>query len=158
MLARNGRPVIGDLRYLADAKLDAFATPLAKAQLGAALAMLGDRARAGKVFSAALTALAAEKDTGFAARLRLEAARRGRRAGAPRRGQSAAGDMPADAIARAGAAVDAARADRSYTSTQENSWMVLAAEALAEHGSLGSFTVDGEPVKGALNRRFGPER
>ncbi len=34
--------------------------------------------------------------------------------------------------------------------------MVLAAEALAERGSLGRFSVDGEPVKGALNRRFGP--
>ena len=33
VLARNGRPVIGDLRYLSDAKLDAFATPLGKAQL-----------------------------------------------------------------------------------------------------------------------------
>ncbi|MGH6798733.1 MAG: alpha-2-macroglobulin family protein, partial [Roseiarcus sp.] len=33
VLARNGRPVIGDLRYLTDAKLDAFTTPLAKAQL-----------------------------------------------------------------------------------------------------------------------------
>ena len=32
--------------------------------------------------------------------------------------------------------------------------MVLAAEALAEHGTLGQFTVDGGAVKGALNRRF----
>ena len=89
VLARNGRPVIGDLRYLTDAKLDAFATPLAKAQLGAALAMLGDRARAGKVFSAALVALAAEKDAGaIPARLRLAPARRGGGAGAHRRGQS----------------------------------------------------------------------
>ena len=35
--------------------------------------------------------------------------------------------------------------------------MVLAAEALAEHGGLGAFTVDGDAVKGALNRRFGPD-
>ena len=158
VLARNGRPVIGDLRYLTDAKLDAFATPLAKAQLGAALAMLGDRARAGKVFAAALTALAAEKDTGlsrpdYGSRLRDAAAVLALVAEA----NPAAGDMPADAIARAGAEVDAARADRAYTSTQENGWMVLAAEGLAEHGSLGAFTVDGQPVKGALNRRFGPD-
>ena len=32
--------------------------------------------------------------------------------------------------------------------------MVLAAEALAEHGSLGQFSVDGQPVKGAVNRRW----
>ena len=29
-------------------------------------------------------------------------------------------------------------------------WMTLAAEGLAEHASLAQFTVDGEPVKGAL--------
>ena len=158
VLARNGRPVIGDLRYLSDAKLDTFATPLAKAQLGAALAMLGDRARAGKVFAAALTALAAEKDAGvsrpdYGSKLRDAAAVLALVAEA----NPAAGDLPADAIARAGAALDTARAERSYTSTQENGWMVLAAEALAEHGSLGSFTIDGAPVKGALNRRFGPD-
>ena len=32
--------------------------------------------------------------------------------------------------------------------------MTLAAEGLAEHASFARFTVDGEPVKGALNRRF----
>ncbi|RYE28293.1 MAG: alpha-2-macroglobulin family protein, partial [Hyphomicrobiales bacterium] len=35
VLARNGRPVMGDLRYLADNKLGDFATPLARAQIGA---------------------------------------------------------------------------------------------------------------------------
>jgi len=33
VLARNGLAPIGDLRYLADAKLDALATPIAKAQI-----------------------------------------------------------------------------------------------------------------------------
>jgi len=155
VLARNGRPVIGDLRYLSDAKLDVFATPLAKAQLGAALAMLGDRARAGKVFAAALTALDAERDAGvsrpdYGSRLRDAAAVLALIAEA----NLSSGEGPPDAIQRAGAALEAARADRSYTSTQEKTWMVLAAEALAEHGSLGQFSVDGAPVKGAVNRRF----
>ena len=57
-----GAPVIGDLRYLTDAKLDAFTTPLGKAQLAAALAMLGDQARAASAFGAALKALDAERD------------------------------------------------------------------------------------------------
>ena len=65
VLARNGRPIIGDLRYLADARLASFKTPMAKAQIGAALAMLGDRARAGKAFAAALDALDAETDNGL---------------------------------------------------------------------------------------------
>ncbi len=155
VLARNGRPVIGDLRYLSDAKLAGFTTPLAKAELGAALAMLGDRARAGKVFEGALAGLAAERDDGYSrpdygSKLRDAAAVLALLAEA----NPAAGDMPADALTKAGAELDSARVGRSYTSTQENGWMVLAAEALAEHGTLGQFTVDGGAVKGALNRRF----
>ena len=57
VLARNGAAPIGDLRYYADTKLDAFATPIAKAQLAAALAMLGDRARAERIYAAALAAI-----------------------------------------------------------------------------------------------------
>jgi uncharacterized protein YfaS (alpha-2-macroglobulin family) len=155
VLARNGRPVIGDLRYLSDARLDVFATPLAKAQLGAGLAMLGDRARAGRVFAAALTALEAERDPGvsrpdYGSRLRDAAAVLALLAEA----NLAADEAPRDGLDRAGAVVEAARADRSYTSTQEKNWMVLAAEALAEHESLAEFSVDGKPVKGAVNRRF----
>src|SRR5690606_39038989 len=37
VLARNGRAPIGELRYYADTRLERFSTPLAKAQLGAAL-------------------------------------------------------------------------------------------------------------------------
>jgi hypothetical protein len=154
VLARNGRPVIGDLRYLTDAKLDAFATPLGKAQLAAALAMLGDRARAGKAFGAALAALDAERDSGvsradYGSRLRDAAAVLALIAEA-----NLGGDVGGDAIARAGAVLDQARAGRSFTSTQENNWMALAAEALAEHGAASQFSIDGQPVKGALYRRF----
>ncbi len=156
VLARNGRPVIGDLRYLSDAKLDAFSTPLAKAQLGAGLAMLGDRARAGKTFAASLTALDAERDQGvsrpdYGSRLRDAAAVLALLAEA----NLPADQAPRDAIPRAGAAVEAARAERTTTSTQEKNWMVLAAEGLAEHGGVGQFSLDGQAVKGALNHRFG---
>src|SRR5690606_29513334 len=44
-LARAGRAAIGDLRYYLEARLDRFGSPLAKAQLGAALALYGDRGR-----------------------------------------------------------------------------------------------------------------
>ena len=43
VLARNGAAPLGDLRYLADTKLDSLKTPIAKAQLAAALGMLGDK-------------------------------------------------------------------------------------------------------------------
>ena len=154
VLARNGRPVIGDLRYLTDAKLEAFATPLGKAQLAAALAMLGDRARAGKAFGAALAALDAERDDGvsrpdYGSRLRDAAAVLALIAEA-----NLGGDIEGDAIARAGAVLEQARAQRSITSTQENNWMALAAEALVQHEASSEFSVDGQPVKGALYRRF----
>ncbi len=153
VLARNGRPVIGDLRYLADAKLEAFATPLGKAQLAAALAMLGDRARAGKIFAAALDALEAERDQGasrpdYGSRLRDAAAVLALIAET-----NLPGEMES-AVGRAGAAVEAARAERSTTSTQEMTWMALAAEALAEHSAMSRFSVDGLPVQGAVYRTF----
>ena len=154
VLARNGRPVIGDLRYLTDAKLDAFTTPLGKAQLAAALAMLGDQARAASAFGAALEALDAERDEGvsrpdYGSRLRDAAAVLALVAEA-----NLGGAIQGDAIARAGAVLEQARAARSYLSTQEMNWMTLAAEGLAEHASLAQFRVDGEPVKGALYRRW----
>ena len=154
VLARNGRPVIGDLRYLTDAKLDAFTTPLGKAQLAAALAMLGDQARAASAFGAALKALDAERDENvsrpdYGSRLRDAAAVLALVAEA-----NLGGAIQGDAIARAGAVLEQARASRSFLSTQEMNWMTLAAEALAEHASLAQFRVDGEPVKGALYRRW----
>ena len=57
VLARTGRAAIGDLRYYADSKLDAFRTPLAKAQIGAAMALYGDRQRAARAFAAAMADL-----------------------------------------------------------------------------------------------------
>ena len=58
VLARNGAAPIGDLRYLADTKLNNLATPIAKSQLAAALALVGDKARAERVYGAALESLA----------------------------------------------------------------------------------------------------
>jgi uncharacterized protein YfaS (alpha-2-macroglobulin family) len=155
VLARNGRPVVSDLRYLADTKLAVFKTPLAEGQIAAALAMLGDRARAGKVFSAALETLRAEKDTGYSrpdygSRLRDGAGLLALLAEA----NLTQGEIAGDPIAEASKIVEQARNDRTYTSTQENNWMVLAAEAIAEHSSGSQFSVDGQPQKGAVYRRW----
>ncbi len=57
VLARNGAAPVGDLRYYADVKLSDFATPIAKAQIAAALAMLGDKTRADRAYRAALDAI-----------------------------------------------------------------------------------------------------
>jgi uncharacterized protein YfaS (alpha-2-macroglobulin family) len=155
VLARNGRPVIGDLRYLADTKLAIFRTPMAEAQLAAALAMLGDRARAGKVFSSALDALDAEQDTGFSRPDYGSALRDGSAVLAlVAEANLTTSEIAGDPIDRAGEAVDRARAARGYTSTQEDNWLLIAAEALAEHQTLSQFSVDGQPVKGAIYRKW----
>jgi alpha-2-macroglobulin len=155
VLARNGRPIIGDLRYLADTKLAAFTTPMAQAQIGGALAMLGDRARAGKVFTAAIAALEAEKDDGlsrpdYGSRLRDGAGLLALLAEA----NLTNGEMSGDPVGRAGELVDAARRERSLTSTQENNWLALAAEALAEHRGLSGVSADGQPIEGAYYRKW----
>ncbi len=76
VLARNGAAPVGDLRYLADTKLGDLATPIAKAQIGAALGMLGDKTRAERVYLAALEAQPSAAAAGDRThRLRLGAAR-----------------------------------------------------------------------------------
>ncbi len=155
VLARNGRPIIGDLRYLADAKLSAFHTPMAQAQVAAALAMLGDRIRAGKVFGTALDALDAEQDNGlsrpdYGSTLRDAAAVLALLVEA----NLSPSEIASDSIEHAGEALDRARAARGVTSTQENNWLLIAAEALADHQTLSQFSVDGRPVEGAVYRKW----
>ena len=152
VLARNGRPVIGDLSYLADTKLDAFKTPLARAQLAAALAMLGDRSRASRVFGVALTTLEAAKDSRpLAARLRLEAARRGGRADAPRRGEARRrrGDHARERRRRR-----RARRDRLYVDAGERLARAWRRKRSPNMQPKNALTLDGKPVEGALYRRF----
>jgi alpha-2-macroglobulin len=146
VLARNGRQVIGDLRYLADAKIDSFETPLARAQLAAALAMLGDRLRAEATFSKAAEKLGTLGNSLYASpdygsRLRDGA------------GLLALGietKMPAGEILRISKTVEDARAKTAQTSTQENAFMVLAAEAMADKSQTIALSVDGVPRQGAF--------
>jgi uncharacterized protein YfaS (alpha-2-macroglobulin family) len=145
VLARNGRPVMGDLRYLVDAKLDAFKTPLARAQLGAALALLGDRGRAQSVFASAADLLSTIKANRFSrpdygTRLRDSAAllALGAEAGIDRA-----------QIVKASVALEDERAASAYSSTQEKAWMVLAAEALSKDTQGLQLDIAGSPHKGA---------
>ncbi len=61
VLARAGEAAIGDLRYYADTLPDVFDTPLAAAQMGAALAAYGDQRRADAMFRQAFD-IAAQSD------------------------------------------------------------------------------------------------
>jgi len=117
--------------------------------------MLGDRARAARVFTAAINTLEGAKDVAFSrpdygSKLRDSAAVLALLAEA----KLGPGEGPVDGLARASVVLDAARAATDWTSTQENNWLALAAEALAEHQTASPITVDGQPTQGAYYRKW----
>jgi uncharacterized protein YfaS (alpha-2-macroglobulin family) len=148
VLARNGVAPIGDLRYLADTKLDNLATSIAKSQLAAALALVGDRSRAERVYAAALESLAPKPVLEFG-RADYGSALRD---AAALVSLASEGNAPRATISQAVARVEVARGLTPYTSTQENAWLVLASRALAKDTL--DVDVDGAPVKTALYRSY----
>jgi uncharacterized protein YfaS (alpha-2-macroglobulin family) len=152
VLARNGRAPIGELRYYVDTKLDNFATPLAQAQLGAALAMMGERQRAERAFQVALKS-AAGADAGETRRDYGS----GLRDGAALIALAAESSLAKAEMPRLVEVVANAYATRSHTSTQEQAWMLLAAHALAEEAKEMTLAVGGQPHRGQLARSLTPE-
>ncbi|MEO6382178.1 MAG: alpha-2-macroglobulin family protein, partial [Nitrobacter sp.] len=148
VLAKNGTAPIGDLRYLADTKLNNLATPIAKAQLAAALALVGDRTRAERVYAAAAESLAPKPVIEFG-RVDYGSALRD---AAALVSLASEGNAPRATVTQAVQRVEAARGLTPYTSTQENAWLVLAARALAKETM--TIEVDGAPVKTALYRSY----
>ncbi len=130
VLARNSMAPVGDLRYIADVKLSALGTPTAQAEIGAALAMLGDKVRAETAFRAAAGALPDDTDplvgrVDFGSRLRDAAAVVT---------LAAEGGAPKVLLTHATTQIGKARDHVTYTSTQEDAWLVLAARALGTQG------------------------
>jgi uncharacterized protein YfaS (alpha-2-macroglobulin family) len=147
VLAREGAAAIGDLRYYADVKGDAFATPLAMAQLGAALASYGDQPRADAMFARAAAALKAQSNQ------------------TEQLWRADYGTAYRDAAAVLTLAVESGSnavdredlADRIATtslalSTQEATWALMAANALIDRDGGKNITLNGEPADGPLVR------
>jgi len=151
VLARNGRAPIGELRYYVDTRLDRFSTPLAQAQLGAALSMLGDKPRAEKALQAALKTIA-DKDDGLTRRDYGT----GVRDGAALITLASETGLAKPEIPRLVDVVAKAYKAKSYTSTQEQAWMLLAARALADEAGNAALTVNGAAHKGQLIRALSP--
>ena len=151
VLAREGAAAIGDLRYYADVKGDAFATPTAMAQLGAALASYGEQRRADAMFARAAEALDAQtQETEQVFRADY---------GTVYRDAAAVLTLAVEAGSQA---VDReALTDRIATqgrlSTQETTWVLLAANALIDRPDVTGVTIDGQPAEGPLveMRRLG---
>jgi uncharacterized protein YfaS (alpha-2-macroglobulin family) len=151
VLARNGMAPVGDLRYIADVKLNNVATPAAKAEIGAALAMLGDRVRAEKAFDAALGALptdatAANGRTDYGSPLRDAATLVT---------LAAEGDAPKVILVGGTKRIETARDRVVNTSTQENAWLVLAARALGKQNI--NLSVNDSAATGPLYRSITEE-
>jgi alpha-2-macroglobulin len=149
VLARNGLAPVGDLRYLADAKLDALATPIAKAQLAAALAMVGDRTRAERVYNAALTAISPPVQADPIGREDFGSALRD---AAALLALASEGGAPHATVQSAVQRVEALRVGLHPTSTQEDAWLLLAASAMAKDAGQISLDVGGEQVRRPLYR------
>ncbi len=151
VLSREGAASIGDLRYYADTKTDDFATPLAKGQIGAALAFYGDQVRADRMFRAAMNHIEAD-------RAREEADARLWRAdyGSSFRDSAAlltlAVEAGSDAVDRDYLADGIARrlSASRYHSTQEKMWTLLATNALVGDPGQTGLTRNGVAVEGPL--------
>ena len=153
VLARNGKPVMEDLRYLADARLRVFDDAAGAGAIAAALALLGDRGRALRK-SSPRRARASPRRTTRTSLTRADFGSR-LRDGAGLLTLAVEGGADSAQIDKAAQVVESARDAITYASTQEESWMVLAAEALAardQHRSRSA--VDGTTHSGAYYRTW----
>ncbi|MCP3880911.1 MAG: hypothetical protein GY701_21320, partial [Sulfitobacter sp.] len=149
VLARNARASIGDLRYYTDERLESFATPLAKAQLGGALALYGEQDRARLVFDAVLAQLDGQVGRAVVDRSDYGSSLRDGAAFLTIAAETAKQTAP---LPRITALVN--KLSRRHTSTQENAWLLLAAHAVMENDADMNLGIDGNPHRGRLLRRF----
>ena len=150
VLAHEGAASIGDLRYYADQKADAFATPLAVAQVGAALALYGDPTRADAMFAKAGKMAQAQLAQDEKQIWRADYGTHLRDAAGVLTLAVEAGSTAIDRETLA-AKVAAPQATRPL-STQESVWTLLAAHALTGDAAVQGITIDGQQVDGPMVR------
>ncbi len=138
MLSQADAATRGQLRYLFDNYLQRLPTRLARAQLGAALAHFGERRRAQQAFRLAFEEPPRTRIPGdYGSALRDDA------------GLvlllTESGLLP-DHLPALTEQLAHRAASRRYTSTQEKSWLLLAAQALDRGHTTLSLTLDGQPA------------
>ncbi len=149
VLAREGAANIGDLRYYADTKAGEFATPLALAQLGAALASYGDQSRADQMFRLAGARLDRIEGQVEAQLWRVDYGTNLRDTAAVLALAVESGSEVLDAAALARRIAPERLVGRTR-STQENMWSLMAANALIEDTPADAFLINGAPAGGPL--------
>ncbi|MGQ9366761.1 alpha-2-macroglobulin family protein [Azospirillum sp. ST 5-10] len=141
VLARAGAVDIAAVRYFQETYWDRLQTDLARAQVAAALAALGDRERAEDAFaglSHARVVLASLRDYGSAVRDEAGVVAL----------MAESGVVDRDRLLAAAARLYKAYAAQRSTSTQEQAWLLLAARALIDRAgpmrlAVGDSTIEG---------------
>jgi hypothetical protein len=150
VLARNRRASVSDLRYYSESQIDNFASPMARAQLGASLALYGDQPGAERAFASAFQQA---KATSAANQFRNDYGSR-LRDGAAMLALAAESKPQISSVKDMIAYVAALRPGTNWRSTQDDAWMLLAARALAGDNDSIALTVNGDSHSGAFSRRF----
>ena len=148
VLAREGAANMGDLRYYADVKGEDFGSPLASAQLGAALAMYGDQTRADAMFAIAGRQLVKRYGNGEERTFRADYGTGLRDTAGV---LSLAVEAGSNAIDRQ-TLVSRVISRDGPMSTQESAWTLLAAKALIDDPAMASISLNGAPVDGPFVR------
>ncbi|KKX27662.1 alpha-2-macroglobulin family protein [Rhizobium sp. LC145] len=148
VLARSRKAAISDLRYYADASLGDFPTPLAKAHIAAALSLYGDQQRARNIFADSL-------QMSEQAQVHKVSLARSDYGSSLRDGAAvlalAAESRPVPPIVAPLADIVAKEwREKSYTSTQEQTWMLLAARALQNGDENLRLDLNGGEHRGTL--------
>ena len=148
VLSREGDAAVGDLRYYADERPGTFTTPLAAAQLGAALAFYGDQVRADAMFGRASDMMRVLQSDITQSIWRVDYGTNRRDAAAV---LTLAVEAGSNAVDREALAVQISGAGEQ-SSTQEAAWALMAANALIDDLRETGVTVDGQVPEGPLVR------
>ncbi len=152
VLAREGLAAMGDLRYYADVKADAFATPLAAAQLGAALAHYGDQPRADAMFARAARKIETRQSNPLLWRADYGTGLRDVAGVLALATEAGSETVNIADLSRRIAGADAP------LSTQEAAWSLLAAQALIAAPEQSGLRVNGAPLAGPFVQVLNAER
>ncbi len=150
VLARNKRARLSELRYYADVKLNAFANPMAKAQLATALSMYGDQVRAKKVFYNAMSIL--DKEPGVNRRRFSSDYGSSLRDGAATLALVSETGLRQSLLPTLSGILEKHQSNMAapHTNTQEQAWLLLAANALFEEAKSYQLDLNGTRHTGTL--------
>lgn len=148
VLARNRKASMSDLRYYSESQIDLLTSPMARAHIGAALGLYGDKQAAERAFGSALQLAKAQNPI---SQSRSDY-------GSPLRDSAAMLALAAEtqpAISTTGEMINLVSKEQGQTrfsSTQDQAWMLLAARALAEENRAIKLSVDGIAQAGPFGR------